>query len=115
MRLQPLAIFAFAGSVGCAQATESPSQTAARLADESAAAKLVIDSLNAAYFQVSPDDILAQYAEDAEVVAGPMELKGRAAIGSWINFGASVGGTMRLRAVSVSANGPWRSSAAFTP
>jgi ketosteroid isomerase-like protein len=86
-------------------AADSSPQATSRLASESAAAKLVIDSLNAAYFHPSPD-VLAQYAEDAEVVAGPLELKGRVAIADWIRGGESMGATMRMHALSVSANGP---------
>lgn len=105
MRLPLLAVYLLAGGVGCTPAPETQSQTIARLAREASAARRVIDSLNVAYLQPSPD-LVAQYTDDAEVVAGPLELKGRAAIGTWIMGGASMGGTMRLRALSVSANGP---------
>jgi hypothetical protein len=91
---------------GCAPALESPAQEAERVARESAAVKGIVDSLNAAYFQGSADMLIAQYAEDAEIVAGPMELKGHAAIRGWMMGGASMNGTMRMRAVSIAANGP---------
>jgi ketosteroid isomerase-like protein len=83
----------------CVPEAESASEAAARVAGETAAAKRAIDSLNAAY-------AADQYAEDAEVVAGPMLLKGRAAITEWHKLGASMKGTMRLTAVSVAATGP---------
>jgi hypothetical protein len=50
--------------------------------------------------------VITQYAEDPEVVAGPMELTERTAIGNRIMAGASVGGTMRMQALSVAAGGP---------
>jgi ketosteroid isomerase-like protein len=105
--MRPLLLGTLALSVvlGCTPVSESPSQTAERLARESAAAKVVIDSLNAAYFHPSAD-VVTQYAEDAEVIAGPLELKGRTAIGKWLMGGASHGGTMLLHAMSVVAYGP---------
>jgi ketosteroid isomerase-like protein len=105
MRLLHLGILTLSVVLGCAAGSESPSQAAARLARESAAAKVVIDSLNSAYLHPSAG-VVAQYAEDAEVVAGPLELKGRTAIANGMTDGASVGGTMRMHAVSVTAYGP---------
>lgn len=99
MRLLPLTTVLLAVMAGCGPKAESASESAARIASESAAAKRAIDSLNAAY---APE----QYAEDAEVVAGPMVLKGPVAIRQWMDAGAAMQGTMKLTAVSVAADGP---------
>lgn len=99
MRLLPLITLLLAVMAGCVPKAESASESAARVASESAAAKGAIDSLNAA---LAPE----QYAEDAEVVAGPMVLRGPVAIRQWFDGGAAMQGTMRLTAVSVAANGP---------
>jgi len=99
VRILPLTTVLLAVLAGCAPKAESASESAARVASESAAAKRAIDSLNAAY-------AAEQYAEDAEVVAGPLALKGRVAIAQWFDGGAALHGTMRLTAVSVAANGP---------
>jgi hypothetical protein len=98
VRLLLLTALLLAVIAGCAPEAESASESAARIARESAAAKRAIDSLNAAY-------TVEQYAENAEVVAGPLVLKGRVAIGQWFDGGAALHGTMKLTAVSVAANG----------
>jgi ketosteroid isomerase-like protein len=100
-------------SIACAPrpVTEGPEQAQARIDRESAAAKLVIDSLNAEFdghFNAGHGALVAaQYAEDGELqVVGSPVLKGRHAIATFIDGLGPLKAAIKLTATSVAANGP---------
>ncbi|MEZ4457277.1 MAG: nuclear transport factor 2 family protein [Gemmatimonadales bacterium] len=95
----------------CAPKAETPEQATARLASESVAAKIVIDSLNAefdaAFNAGDGAAVAAQYAENGSLaVANSPVMAGRDAIAQGVNGLATMKAAIRTKAVSVSASGP---------
>lgn len=111
MKSASLLLAAAAATLACAPAAETAEQAATRIAAESSAFRVTLDSLNAAFdaaFSTGQGDaVAAQYTEDGELmVAGAPAAKGRAAIAAMVNGMAAMSATIRTKAVSVMANGP---------
>jgi uncharacterized protein (TIGR02246 family) len=111
MKTSSLPLAALMLAAACAPAAETADQTNTRIAAESSALKMTLDSLNTAFdaaFNAGQGDaVAAQYTEDGELmVAGSPAATGRAAIAAFVNALPAMKASIRTKAVAVMANGP---------
>ena len=111
MRYLSLTAGALLFFVGCSPKAETSGDADLRIARESSAAKMVIDSLNAefdaAFNAGRGDDVASQYTDDGSLaVPNAPAMQGRVALAEGVNGLASMKAAIRTKAVSVMANGP---------